>query len=301
VSVSVFVCVCVCVLVVCVLTCDLLCRSPEMLGRRGHSLSTEECVCLSVVVSICLSCGVCVCVLTLDLMYRSPEMLGRRGHSLPTDLWSVGVLTFELLCGGAHRPFDGATPAETQLRILSHDSPPPLPLQYRRGGVTPTRKGAGACQRASDVSIYPSTYLPVHRSTYISPNYLSIYLSVYLSIAEKLIPLRRRCNTGGVRHPNAKEQVQPSDVSSYPSTYPPIHLPIHLPTYLSIYLPTYLPTYYLSIHLPTNLSVCFPIAFRWGHASRDAVAHPIPRPRSATAAIPEGCNIHMQRSRRDRI
>ena len=54
---------------------------------------------------------------TLD--YLPPEMLnGSNYHNEKVDLWSLGVLTYEFLCGVA--PFEDV-PIETQRRIVKGD------------------------------------------------------------------------------------------------------------------------------------------------------------------------------------
>jgi len=53
---------------------------------------------------------------TLD--YLPPEMLEGQAHSEKVDLWSLGVLTYEFLCGCA--PFED-TPINTQKRIVKLD------------------------------------------------------------------------------------------------------------------------------------------------------------------------------------
>ena len=42
--------------------------------------------------------------------YVAPEILLQSGHGKPVDIWSVGVITFVLLCG--YTPFWGETQAE---------------------------------------------------------------------------------------------------------------------------------------------------------------------------------------------
>lgn len=71
------------------------------------------------------------------LGYMAPEVLARQGHGLPADVWSVGVLAFELLTW--RRPFDGATDGETHSRILDATRPapalPPCVLPAPSAGV----------------------------------------------------------------------------------------------------------------------------------------------------------------------
>lgn len=39
--------------------------------------------------------------------YAAPEVMERKGHSKPVDLWSLGVITYTLLCG--YSPFRSET------------------------------------------------------------------------------------------------------------------------------------------------------------------------------------------------
>ena len=48
--------------------------------------------------------------------YMSPEMVAFRGHTTSTDLWSLGIVTYELLYG--YFPFKGTSNLETCLQIL---------------------------------------------------------------------------------------------------------------------------------------------------------------------------------------
>ncbi|HET8796970.1 MAG TPA: protein kinase, partial [Thermoanaerobaculia bacterium] len=66
--------------------------------------------------------------------YMSPEQL--RGFSLDTrsDLWSTGVVLFELLAG--RPPFEGESATDTAANILRNDPPP---LVHRDGTAVPPR------------------------------------------------------------------------------------------------------------------------------------------------------------------
>jgi eukaryotic-like serine/threonine-protein kinase len=55
--------------------------------------------------------------------YMSPEQVRGQGVDLRTDIWSWGVVFYEMLSG--RRPFDGATPTDTVAAILNQD--PELP------------------------------------------------------------------------------------------------------------------------------------------------------------------------------
>jgi len=57
------------------------------------------------------------------VLYMSPEQLGGEPVDARSDLWSVGVLAYELLAGVS--PFQTDLSAATVARIL-HDEPPPL-------------------------------------------------------------------------------------------------------------------------------------------------------------------------------
>ena len=51
--------------------------------------------------------------------YMAPEIVNRKDHDKQVDTWSLGVLLFEFLTGGA--PFSAATPQETHDRINKFD------------------------------------------------------------------------------------------------------------------------------------------------------------------------------------
>lgn len=48
--------------------------------------------------------------------YMAPEVIRRTGHSFSVDMWSLGVLTYFLLCG--YTPFDANSQAEEIQNIL---------------------------------------------------------------------------------------------------------------------------------------------------------------------------------------
>jgi len=62
--------------------------------------------------------------------YASPEQLAGRPLDLQTDIWSLGVVTYQLLCG--RLPFMASTHAGLMYQILNH---PPVPLATLRQGV----------------------------------------------------------------------------------------------------------------------------------------------------------------------
>ncbi|KAG4107682.1 putative calmodulin-dependent protein kinase type 1 [Neocallimastix lanati (nom. inval.)] len=49
--------------------------------------------------------------------YMAPEVIARTGHGKPVDMWSIGVLTYFLLCG--YTPFDGQRMDEEVHNILA--------------------------------------------------------------------------------------------------------------------------------------------------------------------------------------
>lgn len=57
---------------------------------------------------------------TLD--YLAPEMIKSCGHDVSVDIWSLGVLLYELLCGKS--PFGSASQEETCVKILGLDMKP---------------------------------------------------------------------------------------------------------------------------------------------------------------------------------
>ena len=61
--------------------------------------------------------------------YLAPEMIKKEGHDTSIDIWDLGVLMFELLCGKP--PFGGSTQGELFSNIKKHrinwpDDFPPL-------------------------------------------------------------------------------------------------------------------------------------------------------------------------------
>lgn len=58
--------------------------------------------------------GIWVC---RDHLTLAPEVIRKIGHGKPVDLWSIGVLTYFLLCG--YTPFDSQNNVEELNRILA--------------------------------------------------------------------------------------------------------------------------------------------------------------------------------------
>jgi eukaryotic-like serine/threonine-protein kinase len=69
--------------------------------------------------------------------YMSPELFRGESADLRSDLWSLGVVLYELLA--ARRPFDGDTPAGTLHAVLYED---PVPLAEARPDVPPALEAA---------------------------------------------------------------------------------------------------------------------------------------------------------------
>jgi calcium/calmodulin-dependent protein kinase I len=51
--------------------------------------------------------------------YMAPEVIKKIGHGKPVDLWSIGVLTFFLLCG--YTPFDSNNNVDELNKIMVAD------------------------------------------------------------------------------------------------------------------------------------------------------------------------------------
>lgn len=56
--------------------------------------------------------------------YAAPEVMDRKGHGKPVDMWSMGVITYTLLCG--YSPFRSENLRElldecTNSRVVFHD------------------------------------------------------------------------------------------------------------------------------------------------------------------------------------
>lgn len=63
-------------------------------GIAKHLESDDE-----VLTAVCGSMG-----------YTAPEILSKKGHGKPVDMWSLGVITYTMLCG--YTPFRSDDPAK---------------------------------------------------------------------------------------------------------------------------------------------------------------------------------------------
>src|SRR4051794_22862613 len=54
--------------------------------------------------------------------YMSPEQIAGRGVDRRTDIFSVGVVLYELITG--HRPFEGESPTAVMMKIVNEPMPP---------------------------------------------------------------------------------------------------------------------------------------------------------------------------------
>ena len=66
-----------------------------------------------------------------SVAYCSPERLDSGTMDLASDLWSVGVMLYQMLCGCL--PFEGTTPERLERRIRSGEPPAPLPASVPEG------------------------------------------------------------------------------------------------------------------------------------------------------------------------
>jgi len=66
--------------------------------------------------------------------YSSPEQVRGEGVTTANDIWTLGVILYELLTG--HRPFalEGRSPAECERILLNQDPPRPSTVVLRPGG-----------------------------------------------------------------------------------------------------------------------------------------------------------------------
>lgn len=62
--------------------------------------------------------------------HHAPEVMKNTGHGKPVDMWSIGILTYFLLCG--YTPFDRDSDQEERMAILAADYSF-TPFEYWRG------------------------------------------------------------------------------------------------------------------------------------------------------------------------
>ena len=66
-------------------------------------------------------------------LYMSPEqMRSTKGADAQSDIWALGIVLFELLCGAP--PFDGTTISEVAVKVATEPTPP---IRMRRPDVPP--------------------------------------------------------------------------------------------------------------------------------------------------------------------
>ena len=79
--------------------------------------------------------------------YLSPEQAQGHAVSAPSDLYSVGIVLYEMLTGRV--PFDGESPVSIALKHVSEAPVPPsqlnpaIPLGARAGGAVGAQQGPG--------------------------------------------------------------------------------------------------------------------------------------------------------------
>ena len=92
------------------------------------------------------------------LPYMSPEQLSGREVDYRTDLFSLGVLLYEMAAG--QRPFQGGSSAELASAILRDD---PRPLRERRAGLPETLEQLVERCLAKDARDRPASARELHR------------------------------------------------------------------------------------------------------------------------------------------
>ena len=82
---------------------------PEnlLLNDEGHIKLTDMGLAKVIIGKTFTTCG------TPD--YFAPELIASSGHTLAVDWWTLGILTYELMCGNP--PFESANPMQTYQKV----------------------------------------------------------------------------------------------------------------------------------------------------------------------------------------
>jgi serine/threonine protein kinase len=62
--------------------------------------------------------------------YLAPEQVTAQGHGLPTDLWALGILTYEMICSGGNPWLTGDAAQDSEVGVYSRIS------AHRAGALT---------------------------------------------------------------------------------------------------------------------------------------------------------------------